>query len=80
VLLEFALSGAWIMVGGVGRRRAVVLRHDLDLAGQIWAEEAGVDDYKPVGSGEGVVLVGVLAPIALFVGWGVLFGVLLAVG
>jgi hypothetical protein len=80
VLLQFALSGAWVMVGGVGRRRALVLRDDLDAAGLRWAEAAKLEGtYNPVGSGQGVVLVGVLAPLALVVGWGVLFLILLLV-
>jgi hypothetical protein len=73
-LLEFVLSVAWVMVGGVGRRRALAHREDLDLAGKLWAEAAGIDEgYKPVGGGQGVVLVGVLAPLGLAIGWGALF-------
>ena len=69
VVLEFLLSIAWAMVGGVGRRRAVAHRKDLDAAGERWAEAAGLADYKPVGSGPGVVWVGVLAPAGLMIGW-----------
>lgn len=79
VLLELSLSLAWVMVGGVGRRRALAHREDLDAAGELWAEAAGLgEEYKPVGSGQGVVLVGILAPAALVIGWGLLFLYLLA--
>lgn len=77
VVLEFLLSVAWAMVGGVGRRRAVAHRKDLDAAGELWAEAAGLEDYKPVGSGQGVVWVGVLAPVCLMIGWVGLLAVLL---
>jgi hypothetical protein len=73
VLLELLLSLAWVTVGWVGRRRAVAHREDLDAAGKLWAKAAGLGaEYKPVGSGQGVVLVGVLAPFGLTIGWGLL--------
>jgi hypothetical protein len=78
VLLEIALSAAWVMVGVVGRRRAVANRLDLDAAGKKWAGAVGLGGgYRPVGSGQGVVWVGVLAPGLLLVSWSVLLLVLL---
>jgi hypothetical protein len=69
VALEFLLSIVWAMVGGVGRRRALAHREDLDEAGERWARAAGLENYKPVGSGQNVVWVGVLAPVCLTIGW-----------
>lgn len=69
VALELVLSIAWAMVGWVGRRRALANRVDLDAAGTRWARAAGLKNYEPVGSGQGVVWVGVLAPVCLMIGW-----------
>jgi hypothetical protein len=76
-LLELGLSVAWVMVGLTGRQRALIHRHDLEEAGLRWAQEAGIADYRPVGDGPQVVVVGVLAPVALTIGWALLFVVFL---
>jgi hypothetical protein len=73
-LLELGLSVAWLMVGKVGRKRALTHRADFVEAGKRWAAAAALGDgYKPVGDGPNVVVVGVLAPLALTVGWAILF-------
>ena len=79
-LLETALSAAWVMVGYSGRQRALMHRADYVLAGEKWASAAGLEDYKPVGLGPNVVVVGVLAPAGLTIGWFFLFLVFLFIG
>ncbi len=77
-LLELGLSVAWLMVGKAGRDRALAHRGDFEEAGERWAAAAGLgDQYKPVGNGPQVVVVGVLAPLALTIGWAILFLVFL---
>lgn len=79
-LLEVGLSGAWLMVGAVGRRRALTHRADFVAAGHRWARAADLGaDYKPVGDGPNVVVVGVYAPLALTIGWSTLFLIFLIV-
>lgn len=81
VLIELGLSAAWVMVGWVGRQRALTHRGDLERAGRAWASAAGIEkDYRPVGDGPRVVVVGVLAPVGLTLGWALLLAVLLLVG
>lgn len=73
-LLEVGLSAAWVMVGRAGRKRALVHRADFAAAGKKWAAAAGLgENYKPVGDGPNVVVVGVLGPIGLTIGWSILF-------
>jgi hypothetical protein len=80
-LLQIGLSAAWVMVGRVGRERALTHRADYVAAGERWAVAAGLgQDYKPVGIGPNVVVVGVLAPIALTIGWSLLLLVFVFIG
>jgi hypothetical protein len=79
-LLEVGLSAAWLLVGRVGRTRAVTHRADYFEAGKRWAQAAGLGSgYKPAGDGPGVVVVGVLAPLLLTIGWSLLFLIFLFV-
>ena len=72
-LLEFVLSLAWVAVGYYGRVRAKAHRADADAAGRAWAAAAGLGpSYRTVGMGPKVQRVGVLAPVALAFGWGLL--------
>jgi hypothetical protein len=80
VVLEIALSLAWLMVGKSGRSRAVAHRIDLEDAGEAWACAAGLRNYRPVGAGPRVNTVAVAAPVALTVGWTLLLVVLLLYG
>jgi hypothetical protein len=73
-LLEAGLSAAWLMVGKVGRARALTHRQDLEDAGRAWAAAAGLgSSYRPVGSGAPVVRVAVFGPLVCTVGWLALF-------
>jgi hypothetical protein len=77
-LLELGLSFAWLMVGWVGRERALVHRSDLEDAGRAWASVAGLGPtYRPVGAGPPVVRVAVVGPCVLIAGWAALFIVFL---
>lgn len=69
-LLEAGLSMAWLMLGWVGRSRAIAYRRDLEDAGYAWASAAGLDSsWRPVGSGHQVLRVAVLVPATLTFGW-----------
>jgi hypothetical protein len=65
--------------GWIGWQRALIHRHDLEEAGHRWAQAVGIADYRPVGDGPQAVVVGAAAPVALTIGWALLFVVFLFV-
>lgn len=77
-LLELGLSLAWVMLGWVGRSRAIAYRRDLESAGYAWASAAGMDSsWRPVGAGHDVLRVAIVVPVGLTIGWAALLVVLL---
>lgn len=72
-LLETALSVAWLMLGWVGRARAVANRNDLEDAGRAWATAAGFGPtYRPVGARQKLLRVAIAAPAVFVVAWAAL--------
>jgi hypothetical protein len=55
-LLEAGLSIGWLIVGWIGRSRAIAYRRDLEDVGYAWASAVGMDSsWRPVGSGHQIL-------------------------
>lgn len=69
-LVEVGLSVVWVSVGWQGRARVKNARADSDMAGHAWAEAVDLPvPYTPVGDRRPVVIIGLLAPVGLLIGW-----------
>jgi hypothetical protein len=70
VLLEIALSVAWLMLGWAGTARVRLNRLAVEEAGHMWAAAAGfATNYRPVGSGQKPLRIAIAVPAALTIGW-----------
>jgi hypothetical protein len=78
VLLELALSVAWLMLGWAGTARVQLNRLAVEQAGLAWAAAAGLGGtYRPVGWGQKPLRIAIAVPAALTIGWAAFFVALL---